>query len=58
MSRSLTSQTLVYNHIKAHNSSVEPVVITKKLRHILLKGHKTNKELISQKEKKQESDHT
>ena len=58
MSRSLTSQRLVYNHMKAHNLSVEPVVITKKLRHILLKGHKTNKELIWQKEKKQESDHT
>ena len=32
MSKSLTSQRLVYNHMKAHNSRAESVVITKQLR--------------------------
>ena len=32
MSKFLTSQRLVYNHIEAHNSSAESVVITKQLR--------------------------
>ena len=32
MSKSLASQRLVYDHMKAHNSRAESVVITKQLR--------------------------
>ena len=55
MSKSLTSQRLVYDDMKAHNSSAESVVITKQLRDSVKRAR--NQQLIDLAErKKQESD--
>ena len=56
MSRSLTSQRLVYDHMKAHNSSVEPVVITKKLKHSVKRSQNQQRIDLTER-RKQESDH-
>ena len=55
MSKSLTSQRLVYDHMKTHNSSAESVVITKQLRYPVKRAR--NQQIINFAErKKQESD--
>ena len=56
MKKSLTSQRLVYDHMKARNSSVEPVVITKKLRHSVKRSQNQQRIDLTER-KKQESDH-
>ena len=55
MSKSLTSQRLVYDHMKAHNSSAESVVITKQLRDSVKKAQKHHRIDLAER-KKQESD--
>ena len=55
MSKSLTSQRLVYDHMKAHNSSAESVVIMKQLRDSV-KMAKNQQRIDLAERKKQESD--
>ena len=55
MSKSLTSQRLVYDHMKAHNSSAESVVITKQLRDSVKRAQKQQRIDLAER-KKQESD--
>ena len=55
MSKSLTSQRLVYDHMKAHYSSAESVVITKQLRDSVKRAQKQHRIDLAER-KKQESD--
>ena len=55
MSKSLTSQRLVYDHMKAHNSSAESVVITKQLRDSV-KRVRNQQRIDLAERKKQKSD--
>ena len=55
MSKSLTSQRLVYDHMKAHNSNAESVVITKQLRDSVKMAQNQQRIDLAER-KKQESD--
>ena len=55
MSKSLTSQILLYDHIKAHNSSADSVVITKQLRDTVKRAQNQQRIDLTER-KKHESD--
>ena len=51
MSKSLTSQRLVYDHMKVHNSSAESVVITKQSKHAVKRARNQQRMNLAERKK-------